>query len=246
MTYLQWGLCGLILLLACRGVLGRRPRSSRLMSVVAVAGLFFWSWPPTTALFAYTLERWYPIAPFPVGDAEAIVVLGASAYPPDASQPGPLPGYGTYLRCQHAAWLYRNWKALPVVVSGGSGSGLSNTTLADVMRQTLVDAGVPETMILTEGHSQSTYENALFTAQLLRAKQIRRVALVTEGYHMPRSVQCFRKQGIDVVPAGCDLRYLQFKGRWSQFFPASNMIGFNEDTLHEWVGLCWYRLSGKT
>jgi uncharacterized SAM-binding protein YcdF (DUF218 family) len=245
MTYIQWGLSGLIFLLACREVLGRRSRSGRLVGVVAVAGLFLWSWPPSTALFAYTLERWYPSTPFPVGDADAIVVLSAGAYPPDASQPGALPGYGTYLRCRHAAWLFRNWKPLPVVVSGGAGSGLSQTTLADVMRQTLIEAGVPDTMIWTEGQSESTYENALFTARLLRSKQIRRVALVTEGYHMPRSVQCFRKQGIDVVPAGCDFRYLQFNGHWGQFFPSANMIGFNEESLHEWVGLCWYRLTGK-
>jgi uncharacterized SAM-binding protein YcdF (DUF218 family) len=243
MTYVHWGLCGLILLLASREVLRRRSRRNVLVGLAALVGLFLWSWPPSTALLAYSLERWYPIAFIPAGHAEAIVVLGANAYPPDASQPEPLPGYSTFLRCQHAAWLYRNWKALPVVASGGLVS--SRVVIADVMRQTLLEAGVPDSMIWTERASRSTYENALFTAQLLQSKQIHRIALVTEGYHMLRSVQCFRKQGIDVLPAGCNYRYLQFTGRWAEFFPSPRMIGFNEDSLHEWAGLAWYRLSGK-
>ena len=243
MTYLHWGLCGLILLLASREVLRRRSRRNVLVGLAALVGLFLWSWPPSTALFAYTLERRYPITRIPAGDAEAIVVLGANVYAPDASQPEPLPGYSTFLRCQRAAWLYRNWKTLPVLASGGVSS--SGVVIADVMRQALLEAGVPDSMIWTERASRSTYENALFTARFLQSKQIHRIALVTEAYHMPRSVECFRKQGIDVVPAGCNYRYLQFTGQWSEFFPSPRMIGFNEDSLHEWIGLGWYRLSGK-
>lgn len=243
MSYLHWGLCGLILLLASREVLRWRSRRNGLVGLAALLGLFLWSWPPSTALLAYTLERWYPVTPIPAGDAEAIVVLGANVYPPDASQPEPLPGYSTFLRCQHAAWLYRNWKTLPVVASGGVNS--SGVVIADVMLRTLRQAGVPDSMIWAERTSTSTYQNALFTARLLQSKQIHRIALVTEAYHLLRSVQCFRKQGIDVVPAGCNYRYLQFTGEWKEFFPSPQMIGFNEDSLHEWAGLGWYRLSGK-
>lgn len=243
MTYLHWGLCGLILLLAAREVLWRRSRRNTLLGVAALLAFFLWAWPPSTALFAYSLERWYPVTRLPAGDADAIVVLGANAYPTDASQPEALPGFSTFLRCQHAAWLYRNWKAVPVVASGGVGS--SGLVIADVMRRTLLEAGVPDSMIWAERTSRSTYENAAFTARILQAKRIRRIALVTEGYHMLRSDLCFRKQGIDVVPAGCAYRYLQFTGQWKEFFPSAQMMGFNEESLHEWAGLGWYRLSGK-
>jgi uncharacterized SAM-binding protein YcdF (DUF218 family) len=244
-TYLDWGLFGLMFLLAAREAM--RPRSRRnLLGWAVLAALFLWSWPPFTALFAYSLERWYPPTRFPDGDAEAIVVLGGGVYPVDASQPEPLPLYDTFLRCQHAAWLYRNWKALPVIASGGVASGSTGPVIAEIMRRTLVEAGVPDAMIRTEVHSKSTYENALFTARLLREKQIRRVALVTEAYHLPRAVQCFQKQGIDVIPAGCDYRHLRLNARWTQLFPSAQMILFNEESLHEWAGIAWYRLSGKT
>jgi uncharacterized SAM-binding protein YcdF (DUF218 family) len=217
--------------------------SSSSRPVKAPLGLFLWSWPPSTALFARTLERWYSFAPYPEGEADAIVVLSASVYPSDASEPEVVPGYGTFLRCRYAAWLYRNWKPLPIIPSGGMDH--HKVVMADVMRETLENVGVPGGMIWTEGASQSTYESALFTARLLRAKNIHRIVLVTEAYHTPRAAQCFREQGLDVIPAGCAARHLQFEGRWTQFFPSPRMIGYNEDSLHEWIGLAWYRLSGR-
>jgi uncharacterized SAM-binding protein YcdF (DUF218 family) len=244
-TYLDWGLCSLLFLFAVRQISGRGSRRN-VLGWAVLAGLFLWSWPPSTALFAYSLESWYPATRFPDGDAGAIVVLGGSVHAIDVSQPEALPLYDTYVRCRHAAWLYRNWKALPVVASGGETSGPTRLVIADVMRQTLIEAGVPDAMIWTEGRSRSTYENALFTSRLLREKGIHRIALVTEGHHLPRSIQCFRKQGIDAAPAGCDYRHLAFNGRWQQFFPSAQMIHNNEDTLHEWAGLAWYRVSGKT
>jgi uncharacterized SAM-binding protein YcdF (DUF218 family) len=39
-------------------------------------------------------------------------------------------------------------------------------------------SGVPAGMIWTEDRSKSTYENALFSAEILRAKGITRIALV--------------------------------------------------------------------
>src|ERR1017187_9118388 len=243
MTYLPGGLCGLIFLLVMGELLRKRFRCGRYLSMAALIGLFLWSWPPSTALFARTLERWYSFGHYPAGEADAIVVLSASVYPSDPSEPEALPGYGTFLRCRHAAWLYRNWKPLPIVASGGMDH--YKVVMADVMRQALEDSGIPGDMIWTESASRSTYESALFTARLLRTKNIHRIVLVTEAYHIPRSAQCFRKQGLEVIPAGCAARYLQFEGRWTQFFPSARMIMYNEDSLHEWIGLAWYRLSGR-
>ena len=243
MTHLPESLCYFVFLLILGELLRTRFRFGRPLSIVALVGLFIWSWPPSTALFASTLERWYPFGRVSTGTAEAIVVLAASVNSSDASEPEILPGHGTFLRCRYAAWLYRHGKPLPIFASGGVER--EKIVMADVMKQTLVEAGVPGDMISTEGGSKSTYENALFTARLLRAKGIHRIVLVTEAYHIPRATQSFRKQGFDVIPAGCAARYLQFEGLWSQFFPSAQMIRYNEESLHEWIGLAWYRLTGK-
>jgi uncharacterized SAM-binding protein YcdF (DUF218 family) len=52
-----------------------------------------------------------------------------------------------------------------------------------------------------EDRSQTTAENALFTARLLKTKRINSVLLVTHAYHMPRALRMFEQSGLNVVPA---------------------------------------------
>ena len=57
---------------------------------------------------------------------------------------------------------------------------------ADAMATALRDDfGVP--VKWTEGKSRNTAENAAFSAALLRPDAVRRVLLVTDAMHMPRS-----------------------------------------------------------
>lgn len=241
MTYLQ-PVFPLLLLLVAAGLLAGGRRGRRL-AVLACVALFLWSWPPVSRLFSGTLERRYPLSTLPPADADAIVVLSSAVRRADPSQALPALSESNYLRCRHAAWLYRNWRAVPIVASGGSGG--ANLIIARVMREELEAEGVPSHMILTEERSRSTYENAVFSAEILRARGIRRIALVTETYHMPRSEKCFRKQDLEVVPAPCCSRSLQFSWDLQHLIPGARPMLNNSDSLHEWIGLIWYRLSGK-
>ena len=74
------------------------------------------------------------------------------------------------------------------------------------MREMLERDGIPETMIWTEERSRSTYENAVYGAEVLRSHGITTIALVVEAQSMLRAEACFRKQGITVVPAASGYR----------------------------------------
>ena len=220
-----------------------RPQRYRRLGIAALIGLLLWSWTPVAWLAYGSLEWQYPVRPFPSGDPDAIVVLAASTLRANRSQPQALPDLGTSLRCYHAAWLFKHWRAVPVVASGGY---IGETeSAAQVMRRMLEAHGVPAEMIWTEERSSSTYENALFTAQLLRSHRINKAALVTEAYHMPRADACFRKAGLIVTPAPCSYRTLQLRMRWFTLLPNPSMILLNDNVLHEWIGLGWYKLTGK-
>jgi hypothetical protein len=65
--------------------------------------------------------------------------------------------------------------------------------------------------------------------------------LVTDAYHMLRSERCFRKEGIDVVPAACAYRSFS-KLHGMDLLPSWEAISWNEDILHESLGLLWYRI----
>ncbi len=223
----------------------RRPRLSWVMVAVAAGGLFLWSWEPVAQLTASSFEGRYPERALPEGDAEAIVVLSAAVRLPRESRPEALLDSQSLERTSYAGWLYRNWKAVPILASGGAmGPRGRRVVVADVMKQALVADGVPEEMVWTERRSSSTYWNAVRSAEILRERGIRRIALVTEAYHMPRAELCFRKQGLEVVPAPCGFRSTQPIESWTDLVPATRAIGINEDVLHEWVALAYYRLRG--
>ena len=227
-------------------VLGGRSgsgRRNRLLDVAAVGGAFLCCWPAVSWLLVASLEKQFPVERFPGREAQAIVVLAGTAYPVNASQPEAEPGQSTYLRCAHAAWLFHHWSRLPIVVSGGAVAP-GDPLLAGLMRRQLLEEGVPDAMIRMEGRSANTDQNARETARILLPKGLRRIALVTEALHMPRAAACFRKQGFDVVPAACSYHLLEFRSLRDFLMPQSRAIHLNEDSLHEWIGLAWYKIRG--
>jgi uncharacterized SAM-binding protein YcdF (DUF218 family) len=206
-----------------------------------VVGLFLVSWPAAAWLLARPLEGRYTRRAKPIGDAEAIVVLSSNVKPPLAERPIPLADQDTYERCQYAAWLYKNWRTLPVLACGGVGPN-GGEAFSVTMQRLLEAEGVPESQAWIEGKSRSTYENAKYGAELLKSKGISRIVLVTDAYHMPRAEGCFRKQGLKVVAAPCGFTQLYLS--WDQLLPRWRAIDQNELTLHEFLGLAWYRVRG--
>ena len=80
---------------------------------------------------------------------------------------------------------------------------------------------------------------------LLRAHAITKVALVTDCRHMLRAELCMRKQGMEVVPAPCCCYSETKLDSLRDYVPSAMAIRENEGTLHEWVGLAWYRIRGR-
>jgi uncharacterized SAM-binding protein YcdF (DUF218 family) len=217
----------------------QRPRGP----LVALGALFLVSWAPAAALVTRVLESQNPPRPYPAESGEAIVVLSSAAYLAHPPLSTPMLGADTYERCHYAAWLHTHWRALPILACGGTGDPEDLPPSSLQMRQALEREGVPESAIWTEERSRSTRESAAFGAELLRQKGIHKIVLVTEAYHMPRAAGCFRKVGIAVVPAACGYRSYHTL-HIEELLPGWEPIAWNEDALHEGVGLAWYWIRG--
>jgi uncharacterized SAM-binding protein YcdF (DUF218 family) len=246
MNYSQ-PLLPLFLLLCFAGILRQRRTAGKrsALAFAGLAGLFLCMWPPAAWLAAYSVERWVPVIRYPASDAQAVVVLSANMMASGASEPEALPGYSTYVRAAHASWLFHHWRQTPIVVCGGPAvKNPDEPTLAEVMRRQLVESGVPDSMVWVEDKSETTYENALFAANILRPKAIRKIVLVTEAFHMPRAELVLRKLGFEVTPVACSYRTMEKKTVAGWLTPSFWAIRVNEEALHEIVGLAWYKLRG--
>jgi uncharacterized SAM-binding protein YcdF (DUF218 family) len=240
MTYIQ-PLTFICLVVITAGLIRIRYSDRFALAATGVLSLFLLTWPPVDWLLSRPLEASYAVEPFPTGSAQAIVVLSSSFLPSRYARPYAVSDKEGYRRCEHAAWLYRQWRRLPVLASGGSQSK-DAPPVSVLMRDLLRRAGVDGDDILTEDTSRSTRENAVNSAAILKQRGLVKVALVVEAFAMPRAAAAFRHEGIDVVPAPCSFRTFEISGE--TFLPTWKSLGRNEGTLHEVLGLGWYRLRG--
>jgi uncharacterized SAM-binding protein YcdF (DUF218 family) len=205
-----------------------------------------WLYLCSTALFANfltnTLEREFaPRAMSVIGNADAIVLLGGGMRGdtrmgtlPDLNQRGD--------RLIYAVALYKAGKAPVIVLSGGGVEGARPE--AQQMEDLLVVMGVPAQRIVLENQSRDTHDNAVFTAQMLKASGIHRILLVTSAYHMRRSLALFEAQGLEVVPAPTDFQQLVAEQVVPDWLPLIGNLAQSTDALHEIVGYWVYHWQG--
>jgi uncharacterized SAM-binding protein YcdF (DUF218 family) len=177
----------------------------------------------------------------------AIIVLSAdyrrSATPGRTYTAGPL----TLERLAAAAREERRL-GLPVLVSGGRPRGIDES-LASMMSTVLQeDFRVP--VRWREERSLNTFENAAFSAEILRRAGVASALLVTHCQDMARALWSFFAVGYPVTAANCAGH--QTGGQRqpddeasslsaASFFPQVSALLISHRALHELIGLWWYR-----
>jgi uncharacterized SAM-binding protein YcdF (DUF218 family) len=234
----------LLLILAAAGLasawrhyLKGRPR---LLITMGVAGMFLISMNAAAWLFSRPLEVGYSTDPVLPGSAGAIVILSGTVHRPSVNRPYALAAEDTYERLQHGIWLFQHWKPLPILVCGGVLE--AQEPFAATMKRILEMEGVPPGSIWLEDRSRSTHENAENGTRILREHGVSRIVLVVEATSMPRAAASFRKAGVEVIPA--PIRFTGLNYDLTDLVPNWRAIALNEETLHEYVGILWYRIHG--
>ena len=211
---------------------------------IPFAALYLFCTPLVAHLAMATLEwRYPPERPLP-DQAGAIVVFGGGIYPPSKTQPKALLASDSLYRCLHAAELYRRQPCKIVVCGGKVDPDQPGPTVAEAMRDFLLQLGIAEEHVVLEDRSRSTRENARYAARLLTEMQADRVILVTEASHLKRSLRSLRAEQIEAFPSGCQYRTAEFKWSLFQFLPDSDAVYSNQRAFHEWLGMAWYWLRG--
>lgn len=206
----------------------------------------------TGALLKSLEWQYLPSAEMP--EAQAIVILGGGTHPAMYPRPGPeVDEAGD--RMIYGARLYREGKAPIVMVTGGRLPwSLATGEASQEMVDLLTFMGVPEDAILQESESVNTYENGVFTKEILEPMGINRILLVTSAMHMPRSVAIFEKLGFEVIPAPTDFVITEFPKDlplsqiWPNYlfsiFPTADNLNKTALALKEYIGIWTYWMRG--
>jgi uncharacterized SAM-binding protein YcdF (DUF218 family) len=225
-----------------------RTRAARRCLAAGIATIWIASTPICGQQLNAPLElRWRPVAAEAAPSADAIVLIGGALAPP-----GPplhwMDLSASVDRLVHAARLYRAGKAPVIVVSGGGGPYPDEPVKpADAMADLLVEWGLPRDALLLERRSRTTFENALYTKEILDARGLRRVLVVTSAQHMWRTLAVFRSLDIDAIPAGTDYAKntgvdLATPGAW---LPDAGVLRTTTMALKEYMGIAVYWARGQ-
>mgnify|MGYP003554361960 CR=1 FL=1 len=93
--------------------------------------------------------------------------------------------------------LYQNETAPLIIVTGGI--GIEGFDEAEVMKQYLVDKGVPEDVITVDSLGTDTFASAQNIKKIVEDKNITSVLVVSSYYHISRAVFAFEKNEIPEV-----------------------------------------------
>jgi uncharacterized SAM-binding protein YcdF (DUF218 family) len=232
----------LFILLAMIGVLiaWRSRRFGLVLATAAIGCLYLVSTPVLAGLLIRSAEAMADAVPIlrsemPPG---AIVVLSADARHSEAPGEPDTIGPLTLERLAEAARQQRRL-GLPILVSGGP-LGKSESSVAELMSRVLQeDFGVP--VRWREDRSRNTYENASFSAAILRQAGIPAALVVAHPWDMARALWSFRAVGYPVLPRPAP------EGRSLTLSPAALLpqVPALQDSyfaLHELIGLAWYRI----
>lgn len=239
-------LTGLLMGLALLAFVLRRHRTgiAALSAGFLVLGLSTWT--SLGALMLHPLEdRFARPVPAPAQVAGIVVLGGGFEGSVNLARGGyELNASGD--RFVEAAILARRYPDARVVVTGGSGSlTLEGEADGDTAPRLLTALGVEPERLVLENRSRNTYENALFTKEMVEPQPGETWLLVTSAFHMPRSMGLFRKSGFEVVAWPADYRTAgnEYPGLTQDNF--SDSLQNTTMAIREWIGLAAYRLTGR-
>jgi len=192
------------------------------------------------------LESRYPPIPMAqVPQADCIVLLGGVVSPP--LKPRVDVEFSEAIdRVYKAAQLFRAGKArLLIVTAGNQPWSLSPWAEADLLRELLIEWGVPREAIFLEGSSRNTRENAVYSKNLIESIHCENSLLVTSAAHMPRAVAAFRAVGVSVTPVSTDVRAVEAGALAAMdFLPSAGALAMTTEAIRELIGGWVYRMQG--
>lgn len=221
--------------------------SGRALVAAGLAALVVMAFTPAADRMRAILEDRFPVTTAP---PDGVIVLGGSIRASVSAARGQVAIDAAPGRLIETILLARRFPQMRIVYTGGFGElSLGETTHreADLALRLFVVMGIDKKRITIERESRNTYENALFTRELVDPAPSERWLLVTSAFHMPRAIGVFRKVGFDVVAYPTDFATGgdQANGLVLRH-EASRSIRLFDTTVREWLGLVAYRLAGKT
>ena len=154
-------------------------------------------------------------------------------------------------RATHTVQLYKMGKIKKILISGGLGfNSVHPLSEAESLRDFMIWAGVEARDIIVETKAVNTYENALFSEEIITSGEIdlgqtNQFLLITSAFHMKRAEACFNKVGLHPDTFPVDFYGKKPNANFKSIVqPGLEGIMVWHKLTKEWVGIVVYSLVG--
>ena len=193
-----------------------------------------------------TLENRFPLVDKVPKDIKGIIVLGGVVNQFVSDDRGVVSVGSSVERIVYFCKLAKEYPDAKLVFTGGSGNLFDQSLKeADFVAPLMSQLGLDASRVVFESQSRNTWENAVYSKNIMNPAEGELWLIITSAFHMPRSVGAFRKAGWNVLAYPVDYQTLSTAGQQLgfNFRGGINSLAFS---AHEWIGLTAYWLTSRS
>lgn len=152
-------------------------------------------------------------------------------------------GQGYEERVDSAVKLYKKGYATHLIFSSGTQFVFNE---AEVMKSLAVSLGVPDDAIILEEKAANTYQNVLFTKEILDKRGWKKVLLISSPYHMGRVSLVVKKIApqITFIYIPSESNFYSYDAKTQKIISKWASLKQIKGIVHEYVGILYYWLKG--
>ncbi len=200
----------------------KRIRNMALVLTAVLVSITLW--------FGYNLfSIWHYSSSKCTNPSGAIVVMGAAEY-------NGIPSKVLSARINTAALLFQRGVGRYVIALGGSRPG-DVYSEAQVGKVALIRDSVPKARVFSSANGQDTYQSLLSASALLRRLKVEKIIVVSDGFHLYRSVHIAATFGLTACgyaasgsPIQGNLK-TEYMLREAVAVTVAQVIGYKEESL---------------
>ncbi len=232
---------GILIILSFFIYLLAKSRLIKIISLIAIVIIYFLSTFFGLYFLSYPLENAYSVPSITEDPSAITIVLSGGMTYHDGI---PYLSRATFRRLYTGFKTIRKTKG-KILISGGKIFSNESIASADLMEKRLIEFGIPKNRILVQDNSKNTYQDAVYSKELLKKYKFDKVYLVTSAMHMKRSLDIFKKifKNTKIIAVPSDF-IVDEHVNILQFFPDFGVFFINSFAIHEILGKIWYDIGG--
>ena len=235
-----------IIVIFLMALISKNPKRKKRCLLIAILLLLFFSNPFFFRILAKAYEK-KPIILHSNEKYEAGIVLGGFvSYNVKTDEAYFNPASDRFIE---TALLYKKGNIGKIIVAAGNGYVVKhNFQEASFMKDRLVELGIRQEDIFTDGLSRNTYENAVNSKKICDSLHLNGpFLLISSAMHLPRAENLFIKQKLDIRSYPCDFMTRGIANNfWEDYLLPSSLTLNNWDIfIKELFGLVIYKIMGR-